>query len=241
MQNSTGGAEGGWTCRASKVMKISTALMLAIVATPALANDFSVPWSHWVAPCNSCAAPARGWPKDLETFGRAEQDPCARYPTLRRCSSQWHAPPLPQTGRSLVKLEAIYSMTPQAWYLPASKNVVSGIEDLLSNVKFNKAGWFDPHGLTLDPPAQYDHPYKGDLTIIRTAMQHVQEMCPPFQPGVPPVACATNDIPHTWCRIVLAHDDELKAIDWDPQQILRHEMAHCNGWPADHPGARHLQ
>jgi hypothetical protein len=39
------------------------------------------------------------------------------------------------------------------------------------------------------------------------------------------------------CKIVLAADSVIIAAGHPPELVKRHEIAHCNGWPADHPGA----
>jgi hypothetical protein len=40
------------------------------------------------------------------------------------------------------------------------------------------------------------------------------------------------------CAIVMAPDDVITKAGFPPALVLRHEIAHCNGWPADHRGAR---
>ena len=152
---------------------------------------------------------------------------------LNRVPGTWVAPPLPK--RATVPLATIFYPN---WYLSTQNVVPGGIDYMLPGVRTNRAGYIDQSSIVLAPPAEYDRPFRGDLIVIRISMQHIKEMCPPFQPGVPPVACATHDNPATWCRVVLAHDDEFQAVGWRSDPILRHEIAHCNGWPADHPGAR---
>ena len=36
-------------------------------------------------------------------------------------------------------------------------------------------------------------------------------------------------------NIVMLPDYYLNALGYDPLDIFRHELAHCNGWPANHP------
>jgi hypothetical protein len=40
------------------------------------------------------------------------------------------------------------------------------------------------------------------------------------------------------CNIFLVSDDMLQSRRLDPEDVKRHEMAHCNGWAAHPPGAR---
>jgi hypothetical protein len=39
------------------------------------------------------------------------------------------------------------------------------------------------------------------------------------------------------CWIVMVPDDQIKAAGLPVELVKRHEIAHCNGWPADHHGA----
>jgi hypothetical protein len=184
---------------------------LALIATPALAGGGWTQPPGW--PVNS-----QGWPVNAP---QAHTEP-------------YVAPPLPPQPAP-APLSIIFGGT---WYR-GSNNNPSGITKLLPGAKLNKQGWLDAHWGHFDPPAVFDpleHPYTGDLTIIKTSMQHVKEICPVFQPGIPPLACATHD--PGWCRITIARDEDIKAVGWDPNRVLRHELAHCNGWPGDHPGAR---
>jgi hypothetical protein len=40
------------------------------------------------------------------------------------------------------------------------------------------------------------------------------------------------------CHVYIAEDEILKAAGLTYEIAYRHEIGHCNGWPADHPGAR---
>jgi hypothetical protein len=66
----------------------------------------------------------------------------------------------------------------------------------------------------LEPPAQYDHPYDG-LVGERV---------------IPVAETRVIWVSDNTCFIILP-DDELAPVD----TYRRHEIAHCNGWPADHP------
>jgi hypothetical protein len=38
-------------------------------------------------------------------------------------------------------------------------------------------------------------------------------------------------------EIIILDDASLARFGWNSDIIIRHELGHCNGWPADHPGA----
>src|SRR5262249_60217682 len=40
------------------------------------------------------------------------------------------------------------------------------------------------------------------------------------------------------CLVLMLPDEAINAQGVDPQETYRHEIAHCNGWPADHGGAQ---
>jgi hypothetical protein len=40
------------------------------------------------------------------------------------------------------------------------------------------------------------------------------------------------------CAIIMLDDTFIRSLGWTTGHVLRHEMAHCNGWPPDHPGLR---
>jgi hypothetical protein len=97
-------------------------------------------------------------------------------------------------------------------------------------------------GLRVVPPKEYDYPYNGVVLVVQARDQnHVRELCPTavFNTGEA-LGCA-QVTRLNWgvsgCRIVMAPDDEIKRPGVPPDLVKRHEMAHCNGWPADHPDA----
>lgn len=77
-----------------------------------------------------------------------------------------------------------------------------------------------------EPPAVYDAPYGGSLIEI-VSSQAVFDNCN----GA--IACAIRvRFPSPMCVVVLPEKLAAAAIE----QLRRHERAHCNGWPAGHPG-----
>jgi hypothetical protein len=92
--------------------------------------------------------------------------------------------------------------------------------------------------MRLFPPKQYDHPYKGELTfVLAENEQEVREMCPgsKFNPRIGALGCA--HVGATWCRVIMAPDSVITRAGFLSALVLRHEFAHCNGWPADHRDA----
>jgi hypothetical protein len=86
------------------------------------------------------------------------------------------------------------------------------------------------------PPAEYDRPYTGKLTVLKednyVFIRHVCADTPN------PIACSFRTYDTVTgetlsCLIMLGPDV------WDDERALRHEHAHCHGWPGDHPGARY--
>ena len=85
------------------------------------------------------------------------------------------------------------------------------------------------------PPAQYDHDYNGDLTVIRTTRAQVAQACRSMLvPGrALPLGCAKFTGVNK-CTVWIATDDELQG--WNYSLVLRHEVGHCNGWKHDEHG-----
>jgi hypothetical protein len=89
----------------------------------------------------------------------------------------------------------------------------------------------------LEPPSQYNHPYDGQVDERVMPVAEVRVLCDSLgashssadasAPGGTAACAWVND---DTCFIILP-DDELAPID----TYRRHEIAHCNGWPADHP------
>jgi hypothetical protein len=85
----------------------------------------------------------------------------------------------------------------------------------------------------LVPPPEYDRAYKGHLIISRIDnTTEVGRLC--GQPN-PMVSCSQRR--DNECEIIMATDDVIRVWGYPVDIVLRHEIAHCNGWPQDHPGA----
>lgn len=83
---------------------------------------------------------------------------------------------------------------------------------------------FASYKANMTPPARYDHPYRGSLRVLHYPTAKVQKVC---HGGL---ACAF--VVEGMCDIVLP----IRASEgWTEAEMLRHEIAHCNGWSGDHP------
>jgi len=115
------------------------------------------------------------------------------------------------------------------------KLFLTGITALLLATGTAHAGF-----LTSMPPAEYDKPYMGELEIRRMVTdQDVRTLCPKAwkartQTRFP--ACSMHNA--TRCEVYIVNDRGLKALGMNYALTLRHELAHCNGWPGDHPGGK---
>src|SRR5262249_15878585 len=89
--------------------------------------------------------------------------------------------------------------------------------------------------IELEPPLQYDHPYDG---LVEESILPVAEVSGVVASlgsshwgadgwAAGGVACAW--VSDNTCCIILPYD-EVAPVD----TYRRHQIAHCNGWPADH-------
>lgn len=95
------------------------------------------------------------------------------------------------------------------------------------------AGQSDPEW---NPPKRFDHSYGGNLHLHRVPVEDVRKTCQAmadfygYKSDNPNHGCAHMD--KTFCEVVIPLGNVQKAT---PAAILRHEMGHCVGWPANHP------
>lgn len=97
--------------------------------------------------------------------------------------------------------------------------------------------------LDIIPPVEYDHPYEGFLVVNRTSnLETTRERCnkAAFPHTLPrnAIACAVSFKAATtregFCLVFIPPDEVLAKYNISYDLAYRHEMAHCNGWPADH-------
>ena len=80
----------------------------------------------------------------------------------------------------------------------------------------------------LEPPAQYNHPYNGQVVERVMPEAQVRSVCMSMGLDLFAVACSWHSA--GTCYIVLPNDGQAPVSTY-----RRHEIAHCNGWPSDHP------
>jgi hypothetical protein len=83
----------------------------------------------------------------------------------------------------------------------------------------------------IEPPAQYDHPYPGQVVEQRLSLLQIIQLC-----HGPASSCAW--VSKGVCYIALPpneKDGRLIAL------MRQHEMGHCNGWPGYHSGGRRVE
>lgn len=98
------------------------------------------------------------------------------------------------------------------------------------------------------PPEKYEHAYKGNLFEKEVPLKGAAKECnklgkrfknteihPERKNGRPLYGCAYPRKGE--CYIVYSYDPSGNDKDM-ASNVRRHEIAHCNGWPADHPGSR---
>ena len=80
----------------------------------------------------------------------------------------------------------------------------------------------------LEPPAKYNHPYHGPVDERVMPVAEVRTLCTSVGASGRFVACAW--VSYGVCHIVLPNDEPAPVSTY-----RRHEIAHCNGWPENHP------
>jgi len=122
-----------------------------------------------------------------------------------------------------------------------TKAVVAACFVLATTNAFAAQGKGKIHWMTTLPPAQYDVPYTGELTIWTVQSRNdILQYCPKekileVQASWAGNACVYQN--KKWgCHIYILSDKAVKAEGRNPTIILRHELGHCNGWGGDHAG-----
>lgn len=89
------------------------------------------------------------------------------------------------------------------------------------------------------PPEEYDRPYKGHIIMVRPeTMEETAKLCGNAKTNLGYMLACSYQWGDTLCRIIMAPNDEITKRGHKPEWVLRHEIGHCNNWPADHRGAR---
>jgi hypothetical protein len=101
-----------------------------------------------------------------------------------------------------------------------------------------------PYAPVLPTPPEYDKPYTGRVVInIARDMDEMAELCSPNPLASVALGCAfrysdaNTGLPRV-CYIYIAPDSYIRTQYGGRatrEDVIRHEMAHCNGWPGTHP------
>jgi len=124
-----------------------------------------------------------------------------------------------------------------------TKAVVAACFVLATTNAFAAQGKGKIHWMTTLPPAQYDVPYTGELTIWTVQSRNdILQYCSKEKILEVQANWAGNACTHVYqnkkwgCHIYMLNDKAVKAEGRNPTIILRHELGHCNGWGGDHAG-----
>jgi len=79
----------------------------------------------------------------------------------------------------------------------------------------------------LEPPPRYLHPFNGPVIERVLSLSAARRAC--ARMGTRADACSW--VKGGKCYIVIPRNGPVR----DLHPYRRHELAHCNGWPADHP------
>jgi hypothetical protein len=83
------------------------------------------------------------------------------------------------------------------------------------------------------PPGRYDHPFNGKLLLQHADdLAQLRGVC---NNDTHALGCAFPRPEERSCWILLAPKDDIAKAQFPLEQLIRHEIAHCNGWPVDHP------
>jgi hypothetical protein len=110
---------------------------------------------------------------------------------------------------------------------------------VLSGLAMANAAMAGKNDAEWNPPARFDHDYSGELYVRRLPQPRVWEACRVLfsiyglKSTAYPEQRGCSIITSTNSCLVVTIDREFKKAT--PEAVLRHEIGHCNGWPADHP------
>lgn len=79
------------------------------------------------------------------------------------------------------------------------------------------------------PPAIYDHPPAKPPIVIMRSLDELEALCAD-NPWGDNIGACTMVMKNGQCLILWLDGDPVGGVLW------RHERAHCNGWPPEHPG-----
>ena len=111
--------------------------------------------------------------------------------------------------------------------------VVSILATMNNACKSSRHGWCAPmsalrQDIKLEPTEQYSHPFNGPVVERVMPVAEVRSLC--TSQGASPRGVACSWVSDGTCYLVLPNDEQAPVSTY-----RRHETAHCNGWPANHP------
>jgi hypothetical protein len=98
-------------------------------------------------------------------------------------------------------------------------------------------------GLVGLPPVEFDDLPRVPVEIARPKDQAAMHAhCDPMVPALKSqfvLGCGCGRrYQDGVCRVVIASDQDIARTSTSFEIVYRHEIGHCNGWPASHPGMR---
>ena len=86
------------------------------------------------------------------------------------------------------------------------------------------------------PPPAYSAPYMGPLYVTVGTLAEVERLCH-TQWGISISSVALGCSWWQWptCMVVIPKVDDDRITFEIQGLVLKHELGHCNGWPATHP------
>jgi hypothetical protein len=89
------------------------------------------------------------------------------------------------------------------------------------------------------PPAEFDKPYDGVLTVITVGSIATLNMaCQRLKLDPKLLGCAYRLDNGKTCKIYMVTDAIIRAHGFSPEDLMRHEVGHCHAWPGLHPHSR---
>lgn len=85
------------------------------------------------------------------------------------------------------------------------------------------------------PPSYWDHAFDGEVIEYKEVTKdQMAGICSNYKEKAPyMLGCSFRRADK--CYVFVAEEKWLKANHTSMGMVRRHEIAHCNGWPADHP------
>ena len=85
------------------------------------------------------------------------------------------------------------------------------------------------------PPLRYDHPFVGTLVIERVDLEGLWKHCQPY--GGWACEVTINGTAHIYIvrETEIVEGPSRDRFLRELPLLIRHEIGHANGWPADHP------